>query len=178
MTTTTADSKIPTDAEYLAKAESNAETWVNVWVRPEYRKWALQHYMRGARVLARHFLKRRKELKKGCSAAEAHALALEERNCFRSRSDFHRIRDLVGAGVTLLKAIDMVEPLRALDEGIAHAKNDLEMAAEQLEPLQEQVEEWQTRIEDMYADLQVLSRDQETAWEELAAKHIAVPALA
>ena len=130
-------------------------------------------------MLARHFLKRRKELKgQGCSAADAHALALEERNCFRSRSDFHRIRDLVGAGVTLLKAIDMVEPLRALDEGIAHAKNDLEMAAEQLEPLQEQVKELQSRIEDIYADLQVLSRDQETAWEELAAKHVAVPTLA
>ena len=177
MKTTTIENKIPTDAEYLAKAKRDAEEWVNICVRPEYQKWALQQNLRGTRVLARHFLARRKEFKgQGYSAAEAHALAVEERNLIRSRSDFDRIFALVRAGVTLLEAIDLVEPLRVLDEEIAQAKNDVEMAAEQLEPVQEQVEELQNRIESIYADLQTLSRDHEVAWEELAAKHIQVPA--
>jgi hypothetical protein len=177
MNTKIDEHRIPTDAEYLAEVRRDVELWVNNVVRPEYKKRALRQNLRGARVLARHFISRRKELKgQGYSDAEAHAIAIEERDLVRSRSDFDRIFALVRAGVSFLKAIDLVEPLRVLDEEIAQAESDVEMTAEQLEPVRDQVDDLEDRIEGIYDDIETLKRNQVIAWEELAVKHIQVTA--
>ena len=163
---------VPTDTEYKAIVERNLHKWVDLFIKDEFKTVVMKVRFRQREPFVRHFLGERERLMaEGHTAQDAHKLAIERRDLLQRQPDFRCIEQLVGAGISIPKAIELMEEVRAFDAQIEEAEKEVEAAGEHIESLQEEVELLQDELEDLEQHVETLKEEQEMAWVELCKKY-------